>query len=141
MMGTTRSKLDVIDENKTYICFGFGCLNIGLLVDKLNGCSMSNECCCCLHECCFLLSRNYLLCCDKAEGDHIRIGCGCDSCTLKKPVVCFKQQCHCLCLVCGCTLVPDEDVPSIFACFSIVCAAISCNVFCQNCLTYGEVKK
>ena len=133
-------KLDKIAEDKTFVCFGFGCMNIGFLIENLNGCSMSNECCCCLHECCFLRSRDYLLCCEKEKGDHLRVGCGVDSLTLKKPVICFKQQCHCLCLVCGCSAVPDEDVPCIFACCTVVYATITCHVFCQNCLTFAEIR-
>lgn len=143
MMKNTKkliNKLDPLDENKTFVCFGFGCLNIGFLKENLNGCSMSNECCCCLHECCFLLNHEYLNCWDKSEGDHIRIGCGGDACTIKKPVICFKQQCHCLCFMCGCSLIPDEDVPCIFAFCTLVYSTIKCNVFCQNCLTFAEIK-
>ena len=133
------NKLDSINENRTYVCFGFGCLNIGFIKDYPNGCSMSNECCCCLHECCLLRSRNYLTCWDKSDGDHIRVACGFDSLTLKKPVICFKQQNHCLCFVCGCSLIPDEEVPCIFACCSLVYSTVKCNVFCQNCLTFAEL--
>lgn len=132
-------KLDVLDKNKTFVCFGFGCLNIGFLTENLNGCSMSNECCCFLHECCFLLTHDYLNCWEKEEGDHIRLGCACDSCTIKKPVICFKQQCHFLCLMCGCSLIPDEDVPCVFACCTLVYSTIKCNIFCQNCLTFAEI--
>ena len=135
-----RADLDPLNEDKTYVCFGFGCLNIGFMKQNLNGCSMSNECCCFLHECCCLISRDYLNCWNKAEGDHIRIGCGCDACTIKKPTICFKQQSHCLCLVCGCSLIPDADVPCVFACCSLVYSTVKCNVFCQNCLTFGEIK-
>ena len=140
-MKSDNKKLDKKKLDKTYVCFGFGCINMGFLIENLDGCSMKNECCCCQHECCFLLSRNFLNCCDKEEGDHLRVGCGCDSLTLKKPVICFKQQGHCLCLVCACSAIPDEDVPSIFACCSVVCVTMKCNVFCQNCLTFDEIKQ
>lgn len=132
-------KLDATDNDKTYVCFGFGCLNIGILIENLNGCSMSNECCCCLHEFCFLTQGSYLGCLDKSVGEHVRVGCGCDALTLKKPVICFKQQCHCLCLICGCSLIPDKEVPCIFACCSIVYSTMKCNVLCQNCQTFGEI--
>ena len=140
-MKSDNKKLDKKKLDKTYVCFGFGCINMGFLIENLDGCSMKNECCCCQHECCFLLSRSFLNCCDKEEGDHLRVGCGCDSLTLKKPVICFKQQGHCLCLVCACSAIPDEDVPSIFACCSVVCVTMKCNVFCQNCLTFDEIKQ
>ena len=59
-------RLDVIDEDEIYICFGTGCANLVFLLDGFHGCSMKNECCCLMHEFCFL-KRDWLTCCDKLE--------------------------------------------------------------------------
>lgn len=132
-------RLDVIDEDQIYICFGLGCANLGFLIDEFHGFSMKNECCCIMHEFCFL-KRDYLTCCDKLEGHHIRIGCGFDAITCKVPEVICKNQCHCMCLVCACSIPPDDEVPCVLACCSIVCAILKCNMICKNCMTFGQVK-
>jgi hypothetical protein len=137
--GEKSYRLDVIDEDTIYICFGFGCVNMGFLTDNFHGCSMKNECCCIMHEYCFL-KREYLTCCDKLEGHYIRIGCGCDALTIKMPTVCCKQQCHFMCLICACSIPPDEEVPCILACCSIVCGTLECTPICKNCMTFGQIK-
>jgi len=133
-------RLDVIDEDKIYVCFGFGCMNIGFLMEGYHGFSMKNECCCCMHECC-LLQRDYLTCCDKLEGHHIRIGCLCDAITCKIPSVCCKQQLHFMCGVVSCSIPPDEEVPCVIACCSVVCATMRCQTIFKNCLTFGQLKE
>lgn len=133
---------DTSDDERMYICFGFGCMNIGCLVDAIYGCSIKNECCCFKHDCCFLTS-NFLTCRDKSEGEYIRIGCLCDAITLQIPRVICKQTCHLMCLVCACSVPPDEEVPCILACCTIVIAVIDCNLRtkCQNCMTLGETRE
>ena len=132
-------KLDIIDEDDIYVCFGLGCANLGFLTDGFHGFSMKNECCCFMHECC-LLKRDYLTCCDKLAGHHIRIGCLCDAVTIKAPTVCCKHQLHFMCLVCSCSIPPDEEVPCVLGCCSIVCATLKCNFVCKNCVTFGEIQ-
>ena len=45
-MSEKQYRLDVIDEDNVYICFGLGCMNMGFLTEGYHGFSMKNECCC-----------------------------------------------------------------------------------------------
>jgi len=132
-------RLDVIDEDNIYICCGLGCINIGYLAEGCHGCSMKNECCCFMHEFCFV-QRDWLTCCDKLPGHHIRVGCMCDACTIKVPSVCCKNQCHCMCLICACGFPPDNEVPCIAACCTIVCGKMEWKLIFKNCVKFGEIK-
>lgn len=137
-MSDKKYRLDIIDEDQIYICFGFGCMNMGFLMENFHGFSMKNEFGCCMHECC-LLNRAHLTCCDKLEGHHVRIGCLCDAITFKVPEVVCKHQCHFMCLVCACSLPPDEEVPCVIACCSIVIGVLTCRTICKNCITFGDL--
>lgn len=132
-------QLDIINEDEVFICFGFGCINIGFLTENFYGCSMKNEFCCLMHEFC-CLNRPYLTCCDKLEGHHIRIGCFMDAITFKIPEVIIKNQIHCMCMVCSCSLPPDEEVPCIAACCSIVCGKCEFKPLCKNCVKFGDIR-
>lgn len=139
-MSDKKYRLDIIDEDQIYICFGFGCINMGFLMENFHGFSMKNEFGCCMHECC-LLNRAHLTCCDKLEGQHVRVGCLCDAITFKVPEVVCKQQCHFMCLVCACSLPPDQEVPCVIACCSIVIGTLTCRTICKNCITFGDLAK
>ena len=133
-------QLDVINEDDIYLCFSCGSANLGFLTSGFYGCSVKNECCCFVHEFC-CLNRDYLTCCDKQDSHYVRLGCGCDAITFKQTEVCCKQQCHSMCLVCSCSIPPDEEVPCVLACFSIVIASLQCKMICKNCVTFGQIRE
>ena len=133
-------QMDVINEDNIYLCFSCGSANIGFLTSQYHGCSMKNECCCFMHEFCFL-DRAYLTCCDKQDSHYIRLGCFCDAFTFKKTEVCCKQQCHSMCLVCSFSIPPDNEVPCVLACCSVVLASLECKMICKNCMTFGQIRE
>jgi hypothetical protein len=109
-----------VDEQ--YICCGLGCFNMTIFTNcqHSRGISISNECCCCLHECCYN-ERDPMSCFDK-KYDHIaRIGCCCDACTIKYPNVFCKQTCHTCCLVSVVSIPTYEDSPCLLSCCFCTC--------------------
>lgn len=113
---------DLVKDQDLYVVCGLFCFHVYLTYsDKYcRGISLTNECCCCLHECCYM-EREAMTCFDK-KPDHIaRIGCCCDACTLKYPNVCCQHVSHCLCLICSCALPTTEEVPCIASCCFCTC--------------------
>lgn len=121
--------------DKQYILCGCCCVNmtVYLTCDHCLGISMSNECCCCLHECCFN-DGHPMTCFDKEEGNIARIGCLCDALTFQNPKLCCKQSCHTCCLVTTASLPTSTESPFMLAClFCILYPSFG------HCLTIEEV--
>jgi len=104
-----------LDEQ--YIFCGCCCINMTLFLsgEHSRGVAMSNECCCCLHECCYN-EEAPMTCLDKEEGNIARIGCLCDALTLKYPKLCCKQSCHTCCLVTTTSIPTNHESPFLIAC-------------------------
>lgn len=112
----------VIQENDPYVLIACGCLNMSIICARPQcfGISIKNECGCCLHECCYMHS-DPMTCFDK-DHDHImRIGCICDSCTIKYPKVICKHRCHTCCSILSCSIPSDMEVPCMGACCFCLC--------------------
>lgn len=121
--------------DKQYVLCGCCCINMTMFLNYENsrGIAMSNECCCCIHECCFN-EEHPLTCLDKDEGNIVRIGCLCDALTLKKPTLCCKQTCHTCCMLTTASLPTTPESPFLLA---FLCCILYPK--CGHCFTIEQV--
>lgn len=123
--------------DKQYIVCGCCCMTLTMFCscEENMGLSMTNECACCMHECCYM-ERPPMTCFDKESGHIMRFGCCCEAITCKYPQACCRHICHSCCVVCSLSIPTSDDSPCLAACCFCICYP-----YWVHCYTLQELKE